>query len=135
MKVFSYGTLRVGDIRHGVGSFIKVVAQEAYLEGFDMLDLGGFPGLVEGSRRIRGEVHEYENLDVLDLIEGYHVSEPRMGLYNRIQVTVSSPKGDIEDCWVYLFNDTPSFQREKEVIACGDWFEYRDYYKKLRIEA
>jgi len=138
MKVFVYGTLRTGDSRFGVESFEEMVAPEAYIDGFVMLDLGGFPGLVktdDGEGRIRGEVHEYEHLEVLDRIEGYSEQNPEMGLYNRVQVPVFNDEGGVicHDTWVYTFNGAHSFQKEEDVIESGDWFAHRGYYEKLSI--
>ena len=133
-KVFVYGTLRTGDIRHGVETFEEMLAPEAYLEGFDMLDLGGFPGLIDfdqggaaGLPGIRGEVHLYEHMGILDRIEGYNSRDPKKGMYNRRQVTVHTPEGDIEGCWVYTYNAAEGLFEEGEeppnIIQSGDWFE------------
>ncbi len=142
MKVFVYGTLRTGDCRFGVNSFVEMIAPEAYIDGFEMLDLGGFPGLVksEGDGRttlpkIRGEVHEYEHLRILDGIEGYRASDPTAGHYNRIQVTVKTPDGEIENCWVYTLNGRPLQLRHYNVIESGDWFVHRGHYKNLEGQA
>jgi gamma-glutamylcyclotransferase (GGCT)/AIG2-like uncharacterized protein YtfP len=133
-QVFVYGTLRVGDIRHGVETFVKVIASEAYIKGYRMLNLGGFPGLVpldidfedqellESCPQIRGEVHEYEHLEVLDGIEGYSEDHPEKGFYNREEVTADMPDGQIR-CWVYIFNiDKKVFRVGPPVIQSGDWF-------------
>ncbi len=136
MKVFVYGTLRTGDCRFGVESFEDMVSPEAYIDGFQMLNLGGFPGLVtaneEGEDRIRGEVHEYEHLKVLDRIEGYNEKTPSIGLYTRVQVPVFRADGSVicDAAWVYVFNGKHGFQREN-VIESGDWFEHQGYYEKL----
>ncbi len=132
VKVFVYGTLRTGDCRHGVESFSKMLASEAYIEGFNMLDLGGFPGLVEGEGRIRGEVHEYAHLKVLDSIEGYREKTPDMGLYNRRQVDVETPDGEIEECWVYTFNSYDG-RSQRGIVESGDWFEHRGLYDQLAL--
>ena len=124
--VFVYGTLRKGDFRYGAGNFIRTVALEAYLQDFDMLDLGGFPGIVPNGRcKIRGEVHEYENLEILDKIEGYQEDSPDHGLYTRIKVRVATPKEKIENCWVYVFN---LGDRTAPVIESGDWFKHKNLY-------
>lgn len=156
-KVFVYGTLRTGDCRHGVDTFVEMVAPKAYLTGFEMLDLGGFPGLIQfegddhtGLPLIRGEVHEYENLSVLDRIEGYRVSAPKQGLYDRIQVRATVPEHDDPErpgwvimrrdhsCWVYVFNGEATYRSEEwaeyrkdRIVQSGDWFEHRGYYEKL----
>jgi gamma-glutamylcyclotransferase (GGCT)/AIG2-like uncharacterized protein YtfP len=133
-KVFVYGTLRTGDIRFGVETFIEMLAPEAYLEGFDMLDLGSFPGLIPfdadnaaGLPRVRGEVHIYEHLKILDGIEGYDAKSPEKGFYNRQQVTVHTPDGDMGDCWVYTYNAPDHLFEEgaepPNIIQSGDWFQ------------
>jgi gamma-glutamylcyclotransferase (GGCT)/AIG2-like uncharacterized protein YtfP len=142
VKVFVYGTLRTGDSRYGVDTFVKMVAPEAYINGFDMLDLGGFPGLVANEDKlsqtvdyetaIRGEVHEYENLRVLDRIEGFDEAQPQQGLYNRVQIPAFTKDGEVfDDCWVYIFNADRAHGLEEPIIECGDWFEHRGLYAKL----
>lgn len=142
VKVFVYGTLRTGDCRHGIDSLIRVVAPEAWINGFDMLDLGGFPGLVPNEEKlsqgvdrttaIRGEVHEYEDLERLDRIEGYDAKNPEKGLYNRVQIPafVIDPNEVIEDCWVYLYNARFDEDIETRTIQSGDWFTHRNPYPK-----
>lgn len=154
IKVFAYGTLRTGDCRYGVESFVKTVAAKAYIDGFDMVDLGGYPGLIKikdttdraetkkkkGRMMIRGEVHEYETLNILDDIEDYRVDAPETGLYNRIQVPVFNDQGVIicDDAWVYTFNGRPHHLAHRDtledsifIVESGDWFEHKGYYEKL----
>lgn len=127
-------------MRFGVETFVSMIAPKAYIRGFKMLDLGGFPGLVqlgddaERLPKIRGEVHEYKDLTVLDQIEGYHQDVPEKGLYTRIQLTaeeffrgVRDHPIEIEDCWVYIFNRAGGQER---VIQSSDWFEHRGLYAK-----
>ncbi len=135
VKVFVYGTLRTGDCRFGVESFKEMIAPKAYIEGFDMLDFGGFPGLIRGGNRIRGEVHEYEHLKILDRIEGYNEKAPKTGLYDRCLVTVETPEGKIEDCWVYTYNKDAIRDYGEDIIGSGDWFEHRGYYEELELES
>ncbi len=35
VKVFVYGTLRIGDSRAGAGSFMGMLAEEAYINGME----------------------------------------------------------------------------------------------------
>lgn len=133
VKVFVYGTLRVGDCRGGraVPTFQRVLAPVACVRGFEMLNLGGFPGLIQfegeaptGVPRIRGEVHEHADLSILDRIEGYRSQSPEEGLYNRTQVTVETPEGEIDECWVYTFNGSSWDLSNHEIIQSGDWFQH-----------
>ena len=54
MYAFVYGTLRKGDSRFGVLDGCECIAAEAYLDDFQMLHLGGFPGIIHGAGRVRG---------------------------------------------------------------------------------
>lgn len=117
--VFAYGTLRQGDCRYGLTSLIKLVHEEAYLKGFDLLNLGPFPGVVHGTRVVRGEVHLYSTYDELDQIEGYREDKPEASMYIRKNVIVEGPTGQEVQAAVYVFNADPN--RRYHVIESGDW--------------
>lgn len=123
--VFVYGTLRQGDCRHGVTSFEERVHSEAYLSDFQMLHLGGFPGIVPGDGRIRGEVHSYEHFDVLDGIEGFYEENPEDSLYLRQKVKVEIPglPEPIEVSTYVLNEERGVARRSLPVVESGDWFE------------
>lgn len=124
--VFVYGTLRMGDSRHGVHSFIEVLHEEAYLKGHNLLDLGAFPGVVPGDGVVRGEVHLYDTLRVLDGIEGYREDDPKHSLYIREKVMVETPEGNLQ-AYVYVFNTNQDNSRR--VISSGDWFARDDKHR------
>lgn len=120
--VFAYGTLRRGDCRYGLDSFVNMVHEEAYLEGFHLVHLGGFPGLRPGKGRVRGEVHLYSTFDELDAIEGFHEESPEGSLFLRQKVLVEVPPlGETLQASTYLFNADDA--RRYRVIESGDWFE------------
>lgn len=127
MLVFVYGTLRKDDCRSGVLDNYECVAREAYLEGFQLLHLGSFPGIVPGRGRVRGEVYEIDKrcLKQLDTIEGYRADDPKHSLYRREQVQITTPEGNsIDEVFTYVFNRQRE-DREASVIESGDWFEAR----------
>lgn len=130
MKVFVYGTLRQGDCRSGVLQDYPCLASEAYIEGFDLLNLGAFPGIVPGEGRVRGELYEIDEvcLRVLDGIEGFRKDDPKHSLYLREQVVVEVPSDGEEelffpDVYVYVYNIERGADRMRPVIESGDWFD------------
>lgn len=132
VNVFVYGTLRRGDCRDRAMEG-QMLWDEAFIDGFEMLDLGAFPGIVDGpaDATVRGEVHvvpEEVLTGVLDRIEGYRPDAPTDGLYNRRIVEAYNEDGDCVDVWVYIYN-----QRRRpsatNVIPSGDWFEHRGLYE------
>ena len=119
--IFAYGTLRQGDCRFGVSSFLKMVQPEAHLKGFQLIHLGGFPGLIPGPGRVKGEIHLYSTFDELDGIEGYHSEdEPEACLYIRREVMVEIPFGRELQVSTYIFNAPRP--KNCPVIESGDWF-------------
>ena len=123
--VFVYGTLRKGDTRFGVPTFVDMAHPEAYLENFQLVHLGGFPGIIPGKGRVRGEVHLYSTFEMLDRIEGFSESSPDGSLFVREKVMVELPGGGELQTSTYVFNGHDMLRRMERrfnVIECGDWF-------------
>lgn len=118
--VFVYGTLRKGDSRFGVPTFVELVHPEAILEGFQLVHLGGFPGIIPGKGRVKGEVHLYSTFDVLDHIEGFRKDNPEHSLFRREKVMVELPLGKELQASTYTFNGRD--RGDMHVIKSGDWF-------------
>ncbi len=118
--VFAYGTLRQGDCRFGIPSFLKMVQPEAHLEGFQLVHLGGFPGIMAGSGRVKGEVHLYSSFDELDGIEGFREDALDTSLFIREEVMVETPFGGELQVSTYIFNGDR--RRRYHLIESGDWF-------------
>jgi gamma-glutamylcyclotransferase (GGCT)/AIG2-like uncharacterized protein YtfP len=131
VAVFAYGTLRPSLYPRAVVNFNLTPKGRATLRGpFQMLHLGGFPGLIHDYRlpvsTIIGEVVEVENLIRLDGYEGYTGGDG--GLYNRKEVVAKFDDGSSVHCWVYTFNCDPRFHDpidptgpKAKVVASGDW--------------
>lgn len=135
MLVFVYGTLRKGDCRAGILDDYKCVAEEAYLQGFTMLDLGAFPGIIPiniptDHSIIRGELYEIDKdcLQILDNIEGYFEDNPQDSLYLRQKVTVDvytdESEDTYEDVFTYVLNySSKTRYGEAPIIKSGNWFD------------
>jgi len=121
---FVYGTLKEGGHFATDLDPFRVRSEKAELDGFDLFNLGWFPGIKEGNSKVYGEVHEYKNLGSvqqrLDNIEGYNESDEKNSLYLRRRKTVnlSTGKGKIE-ANVYIFNQNVPSDAKK--IESGDW--------------
>ena len=83
---------------------VGVVAHTAETEAeFTFLNLGGFPGLLEGGdTAIEGEVYEVTDacLVRLDRLEGTNPSNPAHGLYRRLNITLANG----QEVMTYCFN-------------------------------
>ena len=110
-KLFCYGTLKKGySAFHGDALIGDVVP--ASLANAKMLNLGWFPGVIEGaeSDSVHGEVHEYpfELMAQLDAYEGHP------DLFRRILVNVND-----EDVYMYRYNHHP--KDEYPIVEDGVW--------------
>ena len=105
MTALVYGTLRPGN------------TETVEVEGFDMYDLGWFPGIVRGNGTItceRIEVRDDDHLAQLDRYEGYREGDELGSLYIREKVG---------DDFIYVFNRGELNEDNK--ISNGDWLEHR----------
>lgn len=121
--LFVYGTLRKGDCRFGIPSFIKNVYKKSYLKGFQLFNLGAFPGIMIGHGRVKGEVQLYSDFKDLDRIEGFYEEQPDLSLFIRQKVLVEVPNGEIIQTSVYVFKGIPN--KKYRVIESGDWFDIK----------
>jgi gamma-glutamylcyclotransferase (GGCT)/AIG2-like uncharacterized protein YtfP len=69
--VFVYGTLRKGEINHNLLESSEFIGGYVTEPKFELHDLGEYPGLVEGTSSIVGEVYRVndETLAQLDILE------------------------------------------------------------------
>jgi len=112
MRVFVYGTLRRGQGNHVVLDGARFVRTARTLEGWAMLDLGAFPGVVPGDGAIVGELYEVSQhvLKRLDRLEGHPT------FYHRERVQLAGGG----EALMYVLTH-PEDYRNREPIAGGDW--------------
>ena len=96
--VFVYGTLMKGQANH------RLLRDESYLgeatlDGYDMYDLGYFPGIVPGTGTVRGELYRVVTVELLSL----DVLEGQGTLYSRETVPVRLEDGSAVDAFVYVY--------------------------------
>lgn len=117
--VFVYGTLRQGFFNHHVMERAggTLIGPGTTLNRFSMFSMGGFPAVwidIPVSR-IYGEVYEVENLQPLDILEGFP------DFYTRLTTLVETNDGH-EVAWMYVLNpqcnDCPT---PENLIQDGVW--------------
>ena len=128
-RCFFYGTLRKGSQTVAGLYQSNMVLPVAHLVGFELYDLGPFPGVVPGKGTVIGEVHEIDEtvLREMDRYEGYNVNKPATSLFCRELAEAVAPDGTTTPVWVYLFNN-PRQSPLKQPVASGDWFEHKGLY-------
>jgi gamma-glutamylcyclotransferase (GGCT)/AIG2-like uncharacterized protein YtfP len=111
--LFVYGTLR------------QSRRASHFLAGYQLLDLGPFPGVVpkRGSTVMGNVVHVSEaELAACDRVEGV-----RRGFFNRVTVSVRNLPGfkgkDYESCFVYVAGNVLDHGRGVPVPS-GDWHNH-----------
>lgn len=84
-----------------------------YIEGL-LYDLGPYPGLKPGQMPVTVELYKVDNLERIDMLEGYPY------LYDRKLVPVyikPDLTGKFCTAWTYYFNDDLT----SDIIESGDW--------------
>lgn len=100
MPVFVYGTLMKNQSNHDDYLADSHYVGAATLSGYEIYDLGCYPGIVEGTGKVYGEVYDInENtLKAMDRLEG------EGSLYIRKSVKVTLADGNYIDAWCYIYN-------------------------------
>ena len=100
-NVFVYGTLMRGEYNHTYYLNDDMCKGKAAVSGFEMYDIGSFPGIVPGEGTVPGELYkvDYETLQRLDYLEG------EGSLYIRRNVPVTMSTGERTFAWIYVYND------------------------------
>lgn len=100
-----YGTLMRGfpTLAHlGIEHMVSYQA-DCLMRG-DLLDLGLYPGMIQGQGRARGELYRVDDPDalaILDKFEDYHPEDPDGSEYLRLAVDLLEPR---QTAWAYVLN-------------------------------
>lgn len=108
VKIFVYGTLKVGGFFAHRFDRVRLSSVEATLYDHALYDLGSFPGVVSSHNgTVHGEVHTFshgeEVLAKMDYIERYNPHKEKSSLYVRQITTVQTPAGP-KEVYLYVFN-------------------------------
>jgi len=108
-QVFVYGTLKVGHSNNDLIEHGNFIGKDGIL-GWEMKDLGPFPAIIKGNKHIIGEVWEINNLEMLDMLEGYP------SFYNREEIDTHYGKA-----WVYYIDTKDNSMLDHTTIQTGEW--------------
>jgi gamma-glutamylcyclotransferase (GGCT)/AIG2-like uncharacterized protein YtfP len=112
MFVGVYGTLKKGYSNHRLLENYTFIGTEL-VKGFDLYDLGPFPGIKLGDNQVFIEIYEVndqEGLDRLDSLEGYPY------LYDK--TTVTTKWGEV---LLYVYNR--ELRDNDKLIKNGFWYD------------
>jgi gamma-glutamylaminecyclotransferase len=111
MLLFVYGTLRRGQSNHSQLGGARFVAEARTEPRFELVDLGGYPGLLEGgTTAVQGELYELDAALLARLDEFEDVP----GLYERKQISLADASAHV---YVMPRNRASLAPR----IELGDW--------------
>ena len=101
--VFVYGTLMKNYRNHGYLETSTYIG-DGSIEGYEIYDLGRYPGIIEGSGTVFGEVYQVteetvEKLDYLEEEGDLYIKKPEM---------VKLDNGETLEAMVYVYNKSVS---------------------------
>lgn len=99
-NVFVYGTLMRGESNHEFFLSDDWFISRAIVAGFDMYDIGYYPGIIPGAGNVLGELYEVP----VDAIEHLDSLEGEGSLYIRRCVQVIRGNGEPAFASVYIYN-------------------------------
>ena len=108
--IFVYGSLRRGQRYHALLRGAQFLAPYVTPPGYTMLDLGPYPGVVQGGHaEVTGEIYHVDDATLarLDRLEGVP--------HQYARVAIASPHGD---CWIYLYRRSSG---SEPVVGSGNW--------------
>ena len=122
-NVFVYGTLMRGEANHDYYLHDDWFVGKASLSGYDMYDIGAFPGIVLGAGIIPGELYEVddETLQNLDYLEG------EGSLYIRECVPVTMATGETIQAFIYVYNGDVEYLEKIPMWRQDDYVWYVSY--------
>jgi gamma-glutamylaminecyclotransferase len=110
IRVFVYGTLRRGGRGNRLLRGCRYLAESTTDPGFELVDMGPYPGLVAGGAvAVRGEIWEVPS-DLLAELDAYEGEE-----YARVAIRLAD--GSQAQAWVMHAHHTEGRPR----IAGGEW--------------
>jgi gamma-glutamylcyclotransferase (GGCT)/AIG2-like uncharacterized protein YtfP len=111
MLLFVYGTLRRGESNHAELASARFVGTARTAPLYDLVDLGAYPGLVEGgSTAVHGELHEVEDREL-----------PRLDAFEEVPTLYERKRVQLSDSSVTAYVMPRAVAGTAPRIASGDW--------------
>lgn len=132
-KIFVYGSLLSGMGNHVIIEKAKKLGTCKSPIGFEMIDLGYFPGALHTGNHdssLIGEVYEVDDYTFsrVNMLEGYNSMNPTSGLYDRTLIAT-----DFGPAYIYLYNRFNADYHSR-LVANGDWRTHHNNKYKVRHE-
>lgn len=104
-KIFVYGTLKRGYSNHHLLEGQQLVGEYySFSQSFKMIDLNGFPGVIQSNdgAYVTGEIYQVDDVTFsnLDRLEGY----PSMFSREKF-IFIQDYRDETEEAWMYLYNN------------------------------
>lgn len=121
-RLFVYGTLRAGEAARALVAAHVARSVPGTIRGAMYAFPMGYPGLVDGDGRVRGELLWLADLDAaLPLLDDYEGED-----FARVERTVELADGTRLTAWCYVLSDPSSVSAAGAVaVPGGDWIDYR----------
>lgn len=129
--IFVYGTLMRGKSNHDSFLGDSCFLGNGKIDGYEMYDLGSFPGIIKGEGKVSGEVYAVTDaeLKAIDRLEG------EGSLYRKVRTEVRMEDGDLlaADAYVYL-HSVENAKRICGKYGDGEYVWYVSYGSNLLEE-
>lgn len=129
--VFVYGTLKKGQCREKCWPIPAVAVRPAWTLG-ELYDLGPYPALLRGKRRIAGQLWSFNQCDIwavtqaLDSIEC--TNQPNVpNEYDRVSVPVFTLEQLEHQAEIYLFANPEQLQTTARLVEASLSFQNQRY--------
>ena len=124
-KVFVYGTLKEGrPLDRKVFADLRLSVNPATIKG-KIYHLNWYPGIKLGKGTAHGEIHEFHEkemkdvITLMDRIEGYREGSDEKGnLFNRRIVKATLEDGEEVDAYAYEYNGKVE---DRQLVKSGVW--------------
>jgi len=86
----------------------------------------GYPAMIPGRGRVKGEIIEVTDskiLEEIDLLEEYK-GEGEENLYDRVPVEAETERGEKISCWTYFYGNREYAEKSGKHISNGDWGKF-----------
>jgi gamma-glutamylcyclotransferase (GGCT)/AIG2-like uncharacterized protein YtfP len=123
-----YGSLKAGFGNHRLLSESELAFKGMTTPEFRMLDLGSYPGIVEGEFQVDVEVYEVdeETFSRLDRLEGY----PSFYDRKKVEVTDYDDLDKKQEAWIYFLKSNDIHRARLSEVSDKNDFGITSWLKK-----
>ena len=120
-KIFMYGNFKKNQMINNKFDYIEYIGKAETIKKFDMVNLGGYPGVAYNSDKgykISGELYSVSRnqLKELDQLKGEGIYFDRV--LDQIFIVNNSPErnGALFDCWIYILKYMPDHYDDSNIF-------------------